>query len=62
MGKQKKLQLKLTDRNGKTKLMNAKQGVTIEEVEEIMENEVYGGYAVYAAVIVDGEIYSELEV
>lgn len=57
-----KIQLKVIDPSGKTKLMNAKPGVTIGEIEEIMENEVYGGYAVYAAVIVDGEIYSELEV
>lgn len=56
-----KIQLKVIDPSGKTKMMNAKPGVTVGEVEEIMENEVNSGYAVYAAVIVDGEIYAELE-
>lgn len=56
-----KIRLKVIDPSGKTKMMNAKPGVTVSEIEEIMKNEVNSGYAVYAAVIVDGEIYAELE-
>ena len=57
-----KIQLKTIDPSGKTKIMNAKPGVTVAQVEEIMEKEVNGGFAYCAAVIVDGEVYSELEV
>lgn len=57
-----KIQLKTIDPSGKTKMMNAKPGVTIKQVQEIMESEVTCGFAVYAAVIVDGEVYAELEV
>ena len=53
--------LKTTEPGGKTRLRTAKPGATLEDICEIAENEVYGGYAVYAAVIVDGEVYIELE-
>lgn len=57
-----KIQLKTIDTSGKTKMIDAKPGVTINQVQEIMENEVTCGFAVYAAVIVDGKVYAELEV
>lgn len=57
-----KIQLKTIDPSGKTKMMDAKPGVAINQVLEIMENEVACGFAVYAAVIVDGKVYAELEV
>ena len=56
-----KIQLKTVDPSGKTKVMNAKPGITVSQVEEIMENEFICGSAVYATVIVDGKLYSELE-
>lgn len=40
---------------------HAKQGVSLEDVLEIAESEVYDGYADYARVTVDGEIYAEYE-
>lgn len=55
------IQLKTIDPSGKTKIMNAKTGVSLAEVKEIMENEVLSGYAVYAAVLLDGEIYEIME-
>lgn len=39
----------------------ARSGVTVDDVCEIAENEVNDGYADYARVTVDGEIYMELE-
>lgn len=55
------IQLKTIDQDGNEYIRKAKPGVSLAEVEELMENEVVGGYATYAAVLVDGEIYSELE-
>lgn len=40
---------------------HARAGVNVEEVCEVAENEVLGGYADYARVTVDGEIYMEYE-
>ena len=40
---------------------HARQGVSVEDICEVAENEVYDGYADYARVTVDGEIYMELE-
>ncbi len=56
-----KIELKTTEPGGKTRLRTAKPGATLEDICEIAENEVGSGFAVYAAVIVDGKIYSELE-
>lgn len=39
----------------------AKEGVTLDEVLEIAENEVADGYADYARVMVDGYVYAEYE-
>lgn len=40
---------------------SARKGVSLEDICEIAENEVNGGYADYARVTVDGAIYMELE-
>lgn len=49
-------------KNGEVVLhKHAKSGVSVEEVCEIAENEVMDGYADYARVTVDGEIYMEYE-
>ena len=40
---------------------HARLGVSLEDVCEIAECEVNGGFADYARVTVDGEIYMELE-
>lgn len=58
----KKIQLKTIDADGKERIRTARSGVTIAEVEAAMERTVLGGHAVYAAVIVDDEVYAELEV
>lgn len=52
----------ITKRNGMI-VMNrtAGQGTTAEEVDWIASCEVNDGYADYAVVLVDGEIYSEYE-
>lgn len=52
----------LTMKNGKT-VMNreAKPSATLEDICEIAECEVNGGYADYSCVKVDGEIYAEYE-
>lgn len=47
--------------NGKTTRKYAKDGVTLDNVVEIAENEVMDGYAEYSCVMVDGEIYVEYE-
>jgi len=39
----------------------AKSSATLEDILEIAENEVNGGYADYSRVEVDGEIYAEYE-
>lgn len=39
----------------------ARPGVSVKDICEIAENEVYGGYADYARVTINGEIYMELE-
>lgn len=57
----KKIQLKTIDVDGNERFRTAKSGVTIGEVEDAMERMVLGGHAVYAAVIVDDEVYAELE-
>lgn len=56
-----KIQLKTISYSGKTKIMDTKPEVTIKQVEEIMENQVACGFAVYAAILVDGKVYAELE-
>lgn len=58
----KKIQLKTIDADGKERIKTARSGVSIKEVEAAMERTVLGGHAVYAAVIVDDEVYAELEV
>lgn len=40
---------------------HARDGVTLDEVCEIAENEVMDGYADYARVTVNDNIYMELE-
>lgn len=57
----KKIQLKTIDVDGNERIRTAKSGVSIGEVEDAMERMVLGGHAVYAAVIVDDEVYAELE-
>lgn len=39
----------------------AKPGVSVEDICDIAEKEWLGGYADYARVTVDGEIYMEFE-
>ena len=52
----------LTRQNGKIILDKyAKQGVSLDDITEIAENEVYSGYADYARVDVDGVTYAEYE-
>ena len=52
----------LTEKNGQVVMhKHAKPGVSVEDVLEIAENEVYGGYADYARVTVNSEIYAEYE-
>ena len=51
----------ITVENGKKRTRYAKAGVTADEICYIAEAEVYGGYAEYSAVVVDGEIYAEYE-
>jgi len=52
----------ITKKDGKIILNStAKNGVTLEEIIEIAENEVFGGYADYSKVEVDGKTYAEYE-
>ena len=52
----------LTMKDGEVVLhKHARDGVTLDEVCEIAENEVMDGYADYARVTVNGNIYMELE-
>lgn len=52
----------LTTKDGKAVLKGkAKAGTTLDEVCEIAEKEVYGGFADYARVTVDGKTYAEYE-
>lgn len=52
----------LTMKDGEIVLnKKAKANASIEDICEIAECEVNGGYADYARVTVDGEIYMELE-
>lgn len=52
----------LTKKNGQIVLnRKAKPSATVEDICEIAECEVNGGYADYACVTVDGEIYAEYE-
>ena len=52
----------LTKKDGKVVIDKvAKEGVNVCEVQEIAENEFYGGYADYVRVDVDGKVYTELE-
>lgn len=39
----------------------AKPGISVEDIVEIAENEVYGGYADYSKVEVNGKVYAEYE-
>lgn len=57
----KNIQLKTIDVYGKERIKTARSGVSIKEVEAAMERTVLSGHAVYAAVIVDDEVYSEME-
>lgn len=57
----KKIQLKTIDIDGNERIRTAKSGVTTVEVEAAMERTVLGGHAAYAAVIVDDEVYAEME-
>ena len=47
--------------NGREKTKYAKAGVSVDEIIEIAENEVMGGYAEYSAVYVNGHLYAEYE-
>lgn len=52
----------ITKKDGRTIINNtAKPGVTVSEICEIAENEFYGGYADHVQVIVNGNVYMELE-
>ena len=52
----------LTMKNGDVVLhSHAKEGVSVDEVCEIAECEVNGGFADYARVTVNGETYMEYE-
>lgn len=52
----------ITKKDGKT-VMNrqANPTVSIDDILEIAEYEVMGGYADYACVVVDGKVYAEYE-
>ena len=52
----------LTEKDGNVVMhKHARAGVTVDEVCEIADCEVMGGYADYARVTVDGSIYAEYE-
>lgn len=52
----------ITKKDGKIVLnKTAKAGVSVGEICEIAECEVYDGFADYACVEIDGEIYAEYE-
>lgn len=52
----------LTMLNGEVVMhKHARQGVSVDDICEIAENEVLDGFADYARVTVDGEIYMEYE-
>lgn len=55
------IQLKTVGPDGVERIRTAGPTVTLDDIEGLAEAEVYAGYATYAAVLVDGEIYSELE-
>lgn len=56
-----KITLKTRDVCGGGMNKRAKPGVSLEDVLEIAENEVTCGYAVWAGVYIDGELYAEYE-
>ena len=52
----------ITKKNGRIVMHErANSDATIDEIMEIAENEVYGGYADYSAVTIDGKVYAEYE-
>lgn len=52
----------ITKKSGKVVLnKTAKNSATVDDICAIAECEVYDGYADYACVEVDGEIYAEYE-
>lgn len=55
------IQLRTRELDGSTRTRTAGQDATLEEVETVAETEFYGGLVTYAAVLVDGAVYSELE-
>ena len=55
------IHLETRSADGRTMVRRARPGTTVDEICEIAECEVNGGYAVYAAVYVDREIYVEYE-
>lgn len=55
------IQMVVTKGCGAKETRTALQGVTLEDVCEAAELSVIRGYAVYAAVLVDGEVYTEME-
>ena len=55
------IQLVTTEMDGRTRTVTAADGVTLEYVLGAMEAAVYDGTATYAAVLVDGQIYAEIE-
>ena len=57
----KEIKLVLKEPNGKRRVKYGKPGVSLDRICEIAECEVNGGYATYAAVYVDGELYIEVE-
>lgn len=56
------IQLKTRERDGSMRVRTAGPAATLDDVLAVMEAEVYGGDTDYAAVLVDGKIYTELEV
>lgn len=53
--------LKTKDACGGGMNKRAKPGASLDDVLEIAENEVTCGYAVWAAVYIDGKLYAEYE-
>ena len=55
------IQLKTRGFDGSERVRTAGPGVTLDDIEGLAEAEFYAGLEAYAAVLVDGEIYTELE-
>ncbi len=55
------IQLKTRGLDGSERVRTAGPDMTLDDIEGLAEAEFYAGLVAYAAVLVDGEIYTELE-